>query len=412
MSWRKYTTKEGKHGPIYYIARGLQIRKNPQKKWVLFIEKNGLRKNKTFGTGREELSNAIKAGEALASKFGSKSVSENRDQAESIKPLFRVYSEKWLENGSGRWHENTFERYGGLLRNHIWPFFKNKRLDEINRSFVKEFLRELLKIRSAKTVELAQVIIYGVFDEAIDDEILETNPARAILKKVLPPQNKRSVLEPDPFEMEERDLFLETAAMICPWTQVMILKLMAFGGFRLGETLALRLENLNFNKRNYHITESYKLKKFGLPKKGKKRLVDLPDFLIEEMRGYITHLKKESLKKGEGAAVDLLFIDPNENERLPFSQRKVQGIMKKVCKKAGLRIRNPHDLRHTYASILLMSGTSPAYVQQQLGHSSISTTCDIYGHWVPGEGRKDLEESLCGSVQQSHIAAYNKKRLQ
>jgi integrase len=69
-----------------------------------------------------------------------------------------------------------------------------------------------------------------------------------------------------------------------------------------------------------------------------------------------------------------------------------------VCKAAGLETRNPHDLRHTYATILLMAGMSPAYVQRQLGHSSISITVDIYGHWVPGEGRAGLEAALAGGA--------------
>jgi integrase len=40
--------------------------------------------------------------------------------------------------------------------------------------------------------------------------------------------------------------------------------------------------------------------------------------------------------------------------------------------------------RHSFASILLMNGESPAYVRDQLGHSSIKMTVDIYGHWIPG----------------------------
>jgi integrase len=43
-----------------------------------------------------------------------------------------------------------------------------------------------------------------------------------------------------------------------------------------------------------------------------------------------------------------------------------------------------------------MAGVSPAYVQKQLGHSSISMTVDIYGHWIPGEGRAGLEAALAG----------------
>ena len=139
---------------------------------------------------------------------------------------------------------------------------------------------------------------------------------------------------------------------------------------------------------------SFKQHRFSKPKKGKMRWVDLPKFLVEDFRNYIHHLRKEGLKQGKGSAVDLLFIDPKESGDWPFSQRKIQAMVKRVCKQAKLDIRNPHDLRHTYASILLMAHQSPAYVQKQLGHSSISITVDIYGHWVSGEGRNGLDEAL------------------
>lgn len=116
--------------------------------------------------------------------------------------------------------------------------------------------------------------------------------------------------------------------------------------------------------------------------------------------------------------MDLLFIDPAEKRPLPYSQRKIQYLMKKVCRAAKLRQRHPHDLRHTYASILLMAHQSPGYVQKQLGHTSIRITMDIYCHWIPGEGRDGLEAALAGpkDVQnrggQPHIIAYNAKRFQ
>jgi hypothetical protein len=43
-----------------------------------------------------------------------------------------------------------------------------------------------------------------------------------------------------------------------------------------------------------------------------------------------------------------------------------------------------------------MDHYSPAYVQKQLGHHSISMTVDIYGHWISGEGKKDLTKTLRG----------------
>ncbi len=44
-----------------------------------------------------------------------------------------------------------------------------------------------------------------------------------------------------------------------------------------------------------------------------------------------------------------------------------------------------------------MEHYSPAYVQKQLGHHSITMTVDTYGHWIPGEGKKDLDQTLGGT---------------
>ena len=169
-----------------------------------------------------------------------------------------------------------------------------------------------------------------------------------------------------------------------------------FAGLRLGETLAMRLRHFDFNKMTYHITESYKQYLFSKPKFGKKRIVDLPNFLVEELKAYILYLKKVNFQQGKGGEIDLLFLDPKEHMQWPYSQRKIQALVKKICKGTGMRHRNPHDLRHTYATIMLMAHQSPAYVQKQLGHSSISITVDTYGHWISGEGRFGLEKALLG----------------
>jgi hypothetical protein len=52
--------------------------------------------------------------------------------------------------------------------------------------------------------------------------------------------------------------------------------------------------------------------------------------------------------------------------------------------KAGIRKIRLHDLRHTFGSLLLQNGASIVYVKDQMGHSSIQVTVDIYGHLIPG----------------------------
>ena len=55
-----------------------------------------------------------------------------------------------------------------------------------------------------------------------------------------------------------------------------------------------------------------------------------------------------------------------------------------MLRRAELRRIRFHDLRHTYASLLIAQGAHPKYIQAQLGHASIQTTLDRYGHLMPG----------------------------
>ena len=80
---------------------------------------------------------------------------------------------------------------------------------------------------------------------------------------------------------------------------------------------------------------------------------------------------------------------PRGETRLdPSNLRKVFW---KTVAKADLRRVRFHDLRHTYASLLIQQGESLAYIKDQLGHQSIQTTVDTYGHLVPGGNRQAVD---------------------
>ncbi len=402
MPWRKYKPKEGKHGPVYHVATGVNVHLNARGKWIITIFKGGERKNKTVGVGREALTKAIKTAEVLAEKLGAMTQGLPAAQDEkNVAPDFAAYSMKWLEGNAGRWSPLTYCRYEEVLRLHVLPdkIFKGKAINQFERTDIKDLLRNLLKSYSPATVELVHTVLCSVFDEVLDDKLVDGNPARNLLKKILPPKRMRNVKDADPFKPDERDLFLETANEYCTRGEVLILKVMAYGGFRIGETLAMRADNLDIRGKTYHISQSFRRCELNKPKFGKVRTVDLPDFLVDELRAHILDLKRHSLKSGKGGVVDLLFVDQKEGDDMPYSQRKIQGVVAKVCRKAGVRVRNPHDLRHTYATTLLMAHQSPAYIMRQMGHSSISVTVDIYGHWFPNEGRENLEQALRGPVR-------------
>lgn len=67
----------------------------------------------------------------------------------------------------------------------------------------------------------------------------------------------------------------------------------------------------------------------------------------------------------------------------------LQGEGRRLQRRSRRRL---HDTRHTFASILLMAGESPQYVKEQLGHSSIKITVDVYGPFIPGANRQAVNK--------------------
>ncbi len=70
-----------------------------------------------------------------------------------------------------------------------------------------------------------------------------------------------------------------------------------------------------------------------------------------------------------------------------MEQNFIRRIFKRILQKAGLREIRVHNTRHTFSSLLLTEGVTPVYVKEQLGHSSIQMTVDIYGHLIPNSNR-------------------------
>jgi integrase len=76
-------------------------------------------------------------------------------------------------------------------------------------------------------------------------------------------------------------------------------------------------------------------------------------------------------------------LDPNDLRR---------QIFYKALTVAGIRRVRFHDARHTFASLLLQQGEILTYVKDQLGHSSIQMTVDVYGHLIPGFNRQAVDK--------------------
>jgi len=376
-----YPKTDGIYGPSYKVAEGVYVRISHRGSWELMAKKGGVQKRQSFGKGDDNLFKAIKAAELLAARLD---LPLNRLEVPAAERTFGMVIEEWYSLNAQRWQPGTQERYQCIIRDFLRPLH-NLPLDQVDRVKVKKLLVDLMKIRAAKTVEVVHAVISGIFSEAIDLNYTDKNPAHGLLKKIMPPKNKRNLTSPDPFNQKDLGRMLEAAWDKLPEPFSLILETMAMSGMRLGEALAMSCGNLDARNCQYNVAETTRQGRFGPPKSG-KRLIDLDETLVVKLDAHIKKLKKVGV--ATGVLPHYLFSG--------ITQRMVQGALRRACMAARLRVRSPHDLRHTYATLLLMDHYSPAYVQKQLGHHSISMTVDIYGHWIPGEGKKDLVQTLRG----------------
>ncbi len=89
-------------------------------------------------------------------------------------------------------------------------------------------------------------------------------------------------------------------------------------------------------------------------------------------------------------AVHLVF--PNAEGRATDGDNLRTRVFYRLTEKAGLPKFRIHDIRHTFASLLLQQGEPLNYVKEQLGHASIQTTVDVYGHIIPGSNRNAVNQ--------------------
>jgi len=86
-----------------------------------------------------------------------------------------------------------------------------------------------------------------------------------------------------------------------------------------------------------------------------------------------------------------LWVFPSEAGGLLHPHNIRDRVFYGPLTKAKLRRVRFHDLRHTFASLLLQNDESPVYVKEQMGHSSIQVTVDLYGHLIPGGNKQAVD---------------------
>jgi integrase len=378
---------------------GVKVRERPKGSgdWWVFIDHQGDRKAKKIGRDKRLAVDVAKKIEARL-VLGDLELLESKEKI----PYFNDYCQLWLDDYiKPTRRSTTYQRYTSVLKLHVGPIIGKIPLDQIKRSHIRNALLNISKKGLSKsTVSMARNVISGTIEYAMEEELVTTNPTNGVLKKLGLDSRSRPLVQP--MTPDEVALFLGTCSLQTKkWYPFFLCAFRT--GMRLGELLGLRWGDIDWTNKSVQVQRSFRHGKITGTKTRKSRRVDMSDQLVGELRGLLTKRKKEAIAAGTGKVVETIFhTDGN-----PTSQNTIRNIWKRLLKKTELRNMRFHDIRHTYASLLLSRGESPVYVKEQLGHSSIQMTVDIYGHLIPG-GNRQAVNALDDSATNRNLSATTK----
>ncbi|MEC4669206.1 MAG: site-specific integrase, partial [Nitrospirota bacterium] len=203
----------------------------------------------------------------------------------------------------------------------------------------------------------------------------------------------------NPFTREEVAAFLETVRQRAPRYCPLFLCAVRTG-LRMGELLALQWGDMDYHGRFIEVQRNYTRGRVSTPKSGESRRVDMSRELTQALKDLYTERQLETAANGWKDMPLWVFCNETGGLLDPDNLRK--RVFYGLLRASGLRRIRFHDLRHTFASLLLQQGESPVYVKEQMGHSSIQVTVDLYGHLIPG-GNKQAVDRLDAPVDKAHF---------
>lgn len=290
----------------------------------------------------------------------------------------------------------TAHSYASMVRLHIVPRVGHHKLKALRQPHVDAMLRDMTAAGlSARTVQYARAILRAALTYAIRAGMVERNAAQYSK----PPARQTS--ERAYLTAAQAKTLLDTSREHDPDLHP-LLTLGLYTGLRIGELAGLSWDAIDFEARSVSVRRTVGwingAWSFGEPKTKKSaRTLTLPkpaiDALIEQRdrQGFLKRAAGERWRP-----YDLVFASTLGT---PIEHKNVSRRLHVLLERAGLPKMGFHGLRHSCASLLVASGIPMRAVTEQLGHSQMSLTSDLYAHVAPDMLRDNadaLERALLG----------------
>ncbi|MFF8444779.1 tyrosine recombinase XerC [Streptomyces californicus] len=305
------------------------------------------------------------------------------------KTLLRTVAEEWLSSAEHR--PTTAEGARRQLELHVLPYLGDRAVGGLKRGDIQRWLKDRQKTLAGSTTAIVYGRLKAVLTYAVHNDLIGKNPCAGIPA----PKVTKKEVKPLP-----ANVVAALVAAAPPRYRAMVL-LAAGSGLRHGELVGLEISHLDLDAGEVHVRQqAVRLDKgdpyIGPPKTDQSyRAVPLAKGVVEAL--------SEHVRRFPPVAVEL---DDRTDPRKPHSRtahlvfgnghgRPINGggwsrVWSNTVKRANASLAasggavpagaSMHDLRHTYASLLIAHRESVKTVQKRLGHAKASVTLDVYVH--------------------------------
>ncbi|MGW2301704.1 tyrosine-type recombinase/integrase [Streptomyces sp. NPDC001809] len=288
----------------------------------------------------------------------------------------------WLDNiVKPRRKKTTAAKYEVHIRLYLAPMIGTKRLESLSVADVRRFLVQLEKKTSAATAKESHRVLRTALTAACREELVSRNVATLVEPPTV------AARELSPWSLDETLDFL-TAARKDPLYAAFVLAIAL--GFRRGEVVGLRWENVDLDKREIRVrTQRQRVagEVYEDDPKGRRRkqTLPLPAICVAPLRRQ--RLKQAAARERAGEKWTETGYVFTTRTGQPIEPRNLYRSFTRVAKNAGLRVVRLHDARHGTA-LLTAAGVPPRVVMEILGHSQIAVTMNVYTHVVQDTQRE------------------------
>lgn len=221
---------------------------------------------------------------------------------------------------------------------------------------------------TGKTVNNYVSVGRSAMDLAVTDGLIQSNPFNGVKRA------KHQKDPPDPFTAEERDAIIDYARERYPGQVANMLEFWFWSGPRTSEIFGLNWGKIDLMGGSFMVSQALVRGERKDTKTNTARVVKLNSHsknAIERQRKH-THL-----------ANGPVFQDPRYDTPWTDERAFRRSFWKPCLKALGIRYRRPYNMRHTYATAMLMAGMAPAFCARQLGHS-VEVFLRTYAKWIDG----------------------------